>query len=508
MTTFTANAIASANINERFTLSLTADGDITGYSFTWWINVNGESLVWTRTANTEKEIVLSERTINGILTSVWDTRNVSGSWSAQIYFNGEYVGNTNTANIGFVIPNMGHTIDVTITDINSTVTALTGDNTKFIVPYSKPSVSAVIGHVNPNDRSAIAYWEMTVDSPDGMNAEVSEQTRTVSAGETSYTASDAFTIASTYAVTVRYRDSRNYTGTLRYAPSTWDGSTYHVPYMKQNEGFARNGTNSTIVKLKCQPCGWLQSFGAQTNTLTLTIDVKEYGQDDTQYVTKNTFSIASNPSALTEYTVYNVFAVSKNYVCRWTLTDKLGSVVGAEQLVTSSYPVFSISENRMDVFGELVMRSMDNGSNQTGDISLYAIGSIRDSLFYKPGNTLNFNSQSPLTGYVISSATKVYITVPVGKSLQRITNVTVSKMIGAIVSNSGSLNVPSASSAGSLSTDWLSASDISVAASIINEHTVLVVVTGTSALYGATNNRPVIYVPANGGLTLAFGGIL
>lgn len=143
--------------------------------------------------------------------------------------------------------------------------------------------------------------------------------------------------------------------------------------------------------------------------------------------------------------------------------------------------------------------------NRTQDEMSKLKRTIEDSCF-KAGETVNFNSASPFAGHVISSASTVRITVFVGKSLKNITSVSVTQMIGAIVGANGSANVPGSSSAGSLTTNWGTDTNTTITASIVNEHTVLVVLNGNSAFYNVNNNRPVIYVPANGGLTLAFGG--
>ena len=123
---------------------------------------------------------------------------------------------------------------------------------------------------------------------------------------------------------------------------------------------------------------------------------------------------------------------------------------------------------------------------------------------FQNNDTVNFNEASPFSGHVISSASTIRITVIVGKSLKNVSSISVTQMIGAIVGANGSLNVPSAISAGALTTNWGTDSNTTITAAIINEHVVLVTLNGSSAFYNATNNRPVIYVPANGGLTLQF----
>lgn len=143
--------------------------------------------------------------------------------------------------------------------------------------------------------------------------------------------------------------------------------------------------------------------------------------------------------------------------------------------------------------------------NRTQDEISKLRRALEDECF-RNGDTETFNSYSPFAGHVISSASTIRITVIVGRSLKNISSVSVTQMIGAIVGANGSLNVPSASSAGALTTDWKTASDVSVTASVVNEHVVLVTLNGTGSFYNATNNRPVVYVPANGGLTLEFGG--
>lgn len=491
MTTFTPNAITSAPINERFEMKLTADGSTSGYSFVYFININGQTLTTERTTKLNYNFVLSESVINSLLTNVWNTKFVFGSWHAQVYKSGSSnIVITASANIGFIIPDYEHTIDVTITDINPVTLALTGDATKFIVTGSIPRVSVVVGHKNGYDRSAIHGLELSVDSvasSDGsVITEAADTTWSPVHGEESCTWSNDFSIKSTYRTDVWVSDSRGYSKRYSYVPSSWNGSTYYVPYMLSDKGFVREEQTASTAVLKCRPRAWLQNFGLQTNTLTLSIQVKEYGEDDTQYVTTDTYTISANPSSVTNYAITYTFLTNKSYVCRWVLTDKLHTVYGNECVLSTQYPIFAISESRMDVFGDLHVHD-----------DLYV-----DSLFYKSGDTMTINQNLPIPGYVTSNTKTMRFNVTVGKSTKYVNSVAVTAMGGWIRGLNGYINGYT-----QYAVDFLAEPTLTVTARIVGEHSVILVVTSSATITNVDNNTPLVYAPdATLCLTLTFGG--
>lgn len=483
--------IESAAITESFTMRIRlSSGDPVptgkaGYSYSCTYTANG--VTYTASGHTA---TIPTADVNAMLTSLWNTKNVSGSWVAHLFYNkggATYVGDTDPANIGFYIPDLGHTVDVTIEDVNPTTLALTGNASTFIVPYSIPKVTVVFGHVNSSDRSAMVEGTIKVlGITDPINPTGSQTTawgREPYSGESSYTTEYSFRRPSSYAATITYTDSRGYTGTYEYVPDTWDGSTYFTPVMLADEGFFRVDT-STVVKCRCQAKGWLQSFGAQNNAVTLALQVKEYGEDDTAYVTANTINISSNPSDIQEYTVNYTFNRATSYVCRWVLADKLCTVNGPEYMITTAYPIFGISNGRMDVFGDLHVHD-----------DLYV-----DSLFYKSGDVISFNQMS-LNGFITNNAKTMHITVITGKSLHRISSISVDTMTGSIIGDMGYVNNSSST------TDWLTG--FTVSATKKHEHAIELTVTASAAMANVTNNRPIAYYPSNatvGGLVLTLGG--
>lgn len=487
--TIIALPIESAPITEAFTMRVMSDGGgsiptgKTAYSFEYEYTINGQTYKTGKIARTYCTTTLSVSMINSLLTNMWLMRNVTGSWKAYVYSKGSFLYETDPVNIGFFIPDMGHTVSVTIEDANNATRALTGDASKFIVPYSEPKVTVTIGHVNEYDKSAIEEWRLNVYSATSQTEYETDGGGVPIHGETSLTFTDTFNYKTTYRVDVWYQDTRGYTGRYSYAPSSWSGSDYFVPYMEAYEGFARDGTTTT-GKLRCQPKGWLQNFGAQTNTLTLGIQVKEYGEDDTQYTTVNSISIASNPSAIQEYTINFTFDKVKSYVCRWVLTDKCGSIYGNEQVITTAYPIFGISNGRMDVFGDLHVHD-----------DLYV-----DSLFYKSGDVISFNQMS-LNGFITNNAKTMHITVITGKSLHRISSISVDTMTGSILGDMGYVDNSSST------TDWLTG--FTVSATKKHEHAIELTVIASASMANVTNNRPIAYYPSNatvGGLVLTLGG--
>lgn len=487
--TIIALPIESASITEAFTMRVMSDGGgsiptgKTAYSFEYEYTINGQTHKTGKIARTYCTTTLSVSMINSLLTNMWLMRNVTGSWKAYVYSKGSFLYETDPVNIGFFIPDMGHTVSVTIEDANNATRALTGDASKFIVPYSEPKVTVTIGHVNEYDKSAIEEWRLNVYSATSQTEYETDGRGVPIHGETSLTFTDTFNYKTTYRVDVWYQDTRGYTGRYSYAPSSWSGDDYFVPYMEAYEGFARDGTTTT-AKLRCQPHGWLENFGAQTNTLTLGIQVKEYGEDDTQYTTVNSISIASNPSAIQEYTINFTFDKVKSYVCRWVLTDKCGSIYGNEQVITTAYPIFGISNGRMDVFGDLHIHD-----------DLYV-----DSLFYKSGDTVRFNLVG-FVGFLTNSMKTMHFTIPVGKSLDRISTVTVTTMTGVVYGAQGAVN------GSGTATNWKTLATVN--ATIKGDHLIDVGFTLSASVSNGVNNSPILYRPSDatiGGLVLTLGG--
>ena len=129
------------------------------------------------------------------------------------------------------------------------------------------------------------------------------------------------------------------------------------------------------------------------------------------------------------------------------------------------------------------------------------ITKLQTDMYYRSGETLQLNLVS-VNGFITNNAKNIHVTVNTGKSMKNISTVTVTTMTGSIIGDMGYVDNSNSSR------DWL-ASGFTATATIIDEYTIRLTLTGSEAMANVSNNRPVAYYPSNetvGGLVLTFGG--
>ena len=152
------------------------------------------------------------------------------------------------------------------------------------------------------------------------------------------------------------------------------------------------------------------------------------------------------------------------------------------------------------------LRVYDYENNVLAKMSLGEEGFFIDDVnqFFSVENGLDIAGSHPYSGYITNSTKTIRLTIPVGKSLQKVSSITVTDMTGAIIGPDGYLNIPGSSAVGSHNTVWTGNNNVTVSATKINNYTIGVSLVGTSAFYNTSNNRPLIYAPANGGISFSF----
>ena len=106
--------------------------------------------------------------------------------------------------------------------------------------------------------------------------------------------------------------------------------------------------------------------------------------------------------------------------------------------------------------------------------------------YYSAGDSFATAAGAVYSGVVTSSSKRLWVTVPVDKSMENITTITVTRMAGGVRTTSGNYL-----DGGSDSTQWLTNSAYTITASKVTDRLVKVVVDKSSAFTNVTNNTPV-----------------
>ena len=130
------------------------------------------------------------------------------------------------------------------------------------------------------------------------------------------------------------------------------------------------------------------------------------------------------------------------------------------------------------------------------------ITKLQADMYYRDGETLTINQNLPIPGYVTSNAKTMRFNVTTNKSLKNISTVSVTAMGGWIRGIYGYVNGYT-----QYAVDFLAETALTVTARIVGEHSVILVVTSTTAITNVDNNTPLVYAPDSTlCLTLTFGG--
>lgn len=218
------------------------------------------------------------------------------------------------------------TLSVSIADVNSTTTALTGDSSKLVMNLSTARVSIT---TTAKNSATIATKVVNDISVSGTSVDIANVT------------------ASSFTITVT--DSRGYSNSLTMTPTVVN----YIP-LTINATVARNNPTDNKVNLTYTGNYFNASFGTTTNTLTLKWYYREKGASSwttggTLSPTKsgNTYSNGSTATSLG-----SVFNYQKQYEIKLEAKDKATTLEPIYQ-ISQGLPVFNWGADFFNVNGNV-----------------------------------------------------------------------------------------------------------------------------------------------------------
>lgn len=223
------------------------------------------------------------------------------------------------------------TLSVSIADVNSATTALTGDSSKLVMNLSTARVSITTTAKNSATISTKVVNGITVS---GTSVDIANVT------------SSSFTITVT--------DSRGYSNTLTMTPTVVN----YIP-LTINAVLSRNNPTDNKVNLSYTGNYFNASFGSVTNTLTMKWYYREKGASSwttggTLSPTKsgNTYSNGSTATSLG-----SLFNYQKQYEIKLEIKDKATTLEPIYQ-ISQGLPVFNWGADFFNVNGTLTANNV------------------------------------------------------------------------------------------------------------------------------------------------------
>ena len=252
-----------------------------------------------------------------------NSKSGTGTITCQTYSGSTLIGSKSTSFTATVSESASKpTLSPTVSDSNSTTTALTGNSSKFIKYYSNASVAT---GAKARNSATLKSQKITCGSKS-----ITSASGTINAVE-----SGSFTFSAT--------DSRGYTTTQTVNKTL-------INYIKLTCSLnAGAPTTAGVATLKISGNYWDGVFGALANTLTVQYRYKaqggSYGSWTTVSATKsnNTYNATATISGLNYQTTY---------VFQARAIDKLATVNTDEQARRTT-PIFDWSKNDFNVNGTL-----------------------------------------------------------------------------------------------------------------------------------------------------------
>ena len=326
---------STANIGSNATITINRASS----SFTHTLTYSFGSLsgtIATKTSSTNISWTLPTTFYGQIPNS----KSGTGTITCQTYNGSTLIGSKSTSFTATVSESASKpTLSPTVSDSNSTTTALTGNNSKFIKYYSNASVAT---GAKARNSSTLKSQKITCGAKS-----ITSASGTINAVE-----NGSFTFSAT--------DSRGYTTTQTLNKTL-------IEYIKLTCSLnAGAPTTAGVATLKISGNYWDGTFGAVANTLTVQYRYKtqggSYGSWTTVSATKsnNTYNATATISGLNYQTTY---------VFQARAIDKLATINTDEQ-VRRTTPIFDWSKNDFNVNGTLKV-------NNTNIFDLiYPVGSI------------------------------------------------------------------------------------------------------------------------------------
>ena len=252
-----------------------------------------------------------------------NSKSGTGTITCDTYSGSTLIGSKSTSFTATVSESASKpTLSPTVSDSNSTTTALTGDSSKFIKYYSNASVAT---GAQARNSATLTSQKITCGA----------KSLTSASGTINAVESGSFTFSAT--------DSRGYTTTQTVNKTL-------IEYIKLTCSLnAGAPTTAGVATLKISGNYWDGTFGAVANTLTVQYRYKtqggSYGNWTTVSATKsnNTYNATATISGLDYQTTY---------VFQARAVDKLATINTDEQARRTT-PIFDWSKNDFNVNGTL-----------------------------------------------------------------------------------------------------------------------------------------------------------
>ena len=244
------------------------------------------------------------------------------------------------------------TVTATVTDINSTTTALTGDDTKIVLNASTARIVITSGlRKNAGSISSVKINNVNV----GTSTSITKDYSNVTTG--------TFTIVTT--------DSRGFSTTITLSPTTVN----YVPLTLKAQVFRPSPTSGEVA-LTYSGNYFNGSFGNESNTLTA---IYQYKLNTDSTYTTGTVDISpiisGNTYSKNNISLGDIFTYTNAYNFIITVTDKIKSV-SFSTIVNRGKPVFYWGEDFLSV--SQAIRIPKNGATGWGLCNSDGVSIIRD----------------------------------------------------------------------------------------------------------------------------------
>ncbi len=327
-----------------------ADGNI-GSSTT--ININRASSSFTHT------LKYSFGSLNGTITNKTSDTSIGWSIPTSFYsqipnttigqgtiscetYNGDTLIGTKTCTFNAFVINSNPTVSATVEDTNATTIALTGDKNKLVKYFSNAKV--VITATAKN------------------NATIKSQKVVCGDGKSSTSATATLNSIESGNFTISTIDSRNLSTNIIINKTL-------IEYIKlafTEITLARTSTTSNTINATVKGNYFNNSFGKETNTLTLKWRYRLAGGTWNNY---NTVTTTINQNSFTyTATLGTDFDFQQEYEFEFVVADKLMTESNIK-IVTQGLPIIDIGKNTINVNGRLKSNKFIGGLEGTADIA-------------------------------------------------------------------------------------------------------------------------------------------
>ena len=333
-------------------------------------------------------------------------------------------------------------------DINSTTTAITGNNQQIVrnmsvVMYmasglsAQKSASVISCSVTVNGN----VYALTVSgsSASGGNAVIDSGTNVVA----TFTVTDSRGLTASKAVEITMLDY--------YLPSAI------ITLLRQSNFYS--ATDITVDARYAYVDG--------KNSITITYKARKTGT--------STWTVTGTLSD----NVQSTFTADNTY--EWdvqvVLVDAFGGTVTYNTSLAKGMPL---------IFFDRLLLSVGIGCFPQDQESLEVLGvNVLNAIFFKGGDTLTIDG-GIINGLITGSLKTIKLNIPVRKSLANISSISVTACKGGIrTSDGGFVN------SGSDSTNWKTASGVTVSAAKVTDYMISLTISSSAAFSNVTNNTPV-----------------